>query len=99
VADRSIVVNPTLVAFIEEVATSCQIPWQTKLPLYGATDAGAIHVSGKGVPSAVISIPCRYIHSPASLMKLDDFENTCRLLIEVAGRGREALERLYQSRQ
>ncbi len=99
VADRSIVVNPTLVAFIEEVATECKIPWQTKIPLYGATDAGAIHVSGKGVPSAVISVPCRYIHSPISLMRLDDFANTCRLLIEVASRSREAMKRLSLSRQ
>ncbi|HEC35124.1 MAG TPA: hypothetical protein ENI39_01160 [Anaerolineae bacterium] len=42
-----------------------------------------------GVPSGCLSIPCRYIHSPVSLLSLADFENTVRLM-------REALRRLQR---
>jgi len=48
--------------------------------MYGGTDAGKIHISREGVPSSVISVPCRYIHSPTSLLKLDDVENTIKLV-------------------
>ncbi len=80
VADRSIIVNPKLVKAIEEIADKEQIPWQYKKPIFGATDAGAIHLTRGGVLTGCISVPCRYIHSPLSLMRLDDFENTCQLV-------------------
>ncbi|MFW9783023.1 MAG: M42 family peptidase, partial [Candidatus Heimdallarchaeota archaeon] len=56
------------------------ISYQIKKPLYGGTDAGKIHVSREGVPSSVISVPCRYIHSPTSLLKLEDIYDTVRLI-------------------
>jgi endoglucanase len=48
--------------------------------MYGGTDAGKIHISREGVPSSVVSVPCRYIHSPTSLLKLEDILNTIRLI-------------------
>jgi len=80
VADRSIIVSPKLVQAIENVAEKEKIPWQHKKPLFGGTDAGAIHLMRGGILTGVISVPCRYIHSPLSLMRLDDFENTVRLV-------------------
>ncbi|MFX0199051.1 MAG: M42 family metallopeptidase [Candidatus Hodarchaeota archaeon] len=80
VADRSIIVSPKLVQAIENVAEKEKIPWQYKKPLFGGTDAGAIHLMRGGILTGVISVPCRYIHSPLSLMRLDDFENTVRLV-------------------
>jgi endoglucanase len=88
-ADRSIIVNPSLVAFIERVAESIQIPWQPKVPLTGATDAGEIHIAGKGVLTGVVSVPCRYIHSPSSVVDLGDFAHTVSLVIELVRRARE----------
>ena len=46
----------------------------------GATDVGTIHLTRGGVPSGVISIPCRYIHSPASVCALADVENQYNLV-------------------
>jgi putative aminopeptidase FrvX len=89
VADNSIIVNPSLVAFIEQIAERSRIPWQHKIPLTGSTDAGAIHLTGKGVLTGIISIPCRYIHSPSSVIDLQDFEHTVSLVIEVVRRARE----------
>ncbi len=79
VADRSIIVKPRLVRFLEEIAEAEGIPYQYKLPLYGGTDAGAIHVERGGVLAGVIAVPCRYIHSPVSTLRLSDLEYTVRL--------------------
>ncbi len=89
VADNSIIVNPSLVTFIEEVAKRLEITWQHKVPLFGSTDAGAIHLAGRGVLTGVVSIPCRYIHSPSSVFDLQDFENTVLLVTELVSRIRE----------
>ena len=88
VADKSIIVNPSLVAFIEQIAEKSKIPWQHKLPLFGSTDAGEIHVTGKGVLTGIVSVPCRYIHSPSSVIDLRDFEDTVSLVIEVVRNAR-----------
>jgi len=89
VADNSIIVNPSLVAFIEDVAEALKIPWQHKTPLFGSTDAGAIHMAGKGVLTGIVSVPCRYIHSPSSVLDLQDFEHTVSLVRELICRVRE----------
>lgn len=52
----------------------------------GGTDAGRMHVSRRGVPSLVIGIPTRYIHSAVSVIHRDDFENAVRLLVAVIKR-------------
>jgi len=80
VADRSIIVSPRIVRALESVADAEAIPYQYKLPTYGGTDAGAIHLSRGGVPTGVVSVPCRFIHSPISTLRLNDFENTIRLV-------------------
>ena len=41
----------------------------------GGTDARAIVTSGTGVKTAVLAAPCRYIHSPVSVMNLSDYES------------------------
>jgi endoglucanase len=80
VADKSIISNPKVNKRIVENAELDNIPYQYKKPMYGFTDAGHIHISRKGVPSSVVSVPCRYIHSPTSLLKLDDIFNTVQLV-------------------
>lgn len=80
VADRSIIVNRELLEALEKTAKENNIPYQYKLPIYGGTDAGEIHLSRGGVRAAVVSVPCRYIHSPHTVMRLDDFAQTVRLV-------------------
>jgi putative aminopeptidase FrvX len=48
------------------------------------TDADAVHLSRTGVPTAVVSIPLRYMHSPVEMVQMDDVENTARLLAAFA---------------
>jgi endoglucanase len=80
VADNSILCSPYLNRRLIENAKHERIPFQIKKPMYGLTDAGKIQVTREGVPSTVVSVPCRYIHSPTSLLKLEDIANTVQLL-------------------
>jgi len=83
IADRSIVVSRKVLHAMESIADAASIPYQYKLPTYGGTDAGAIHLSRGGVLSGIVSVPCRYIHSPTSTLRLDDFRLTSRLVTEL----------------
>jgi putative aminopeptidase FrvX len=80
VMDRSIIVDPRILNFLQQTAEKNNIPYQVKTQLGGGTDAGSIHTTWGGVPSGVISVPCRYIHSPTAYLNRDDYDNTLRLL-------------------
>jgi len=83
VADRSIIVTRKVLHAMESIADDANIPYQYKLPTYGGTDAGAIHVSRGGCLAGIVSVPCRYIHSPISTLRLADFELTSRYVTEL----------------
>jgi tetrahedral aminopeptidase len=78
--DRSIIVDPRVLNFLRKTAEMNDIPYQFKTVPGGGTDAGAIHTANSGIPSGVISVPCRYIHSPTALLNRDDYDNTLRLI-------------------
>jgi putative aminopeptidase FrvX len=80
IMDRSFIADRRLVQLLVDTAQARDIPYQFKQPGMGGTDAGAIHLSRTGVPSAAVSIPCRYIHSPVSLMSLDDLDHLVSLM-------------------
>jgi len=50
------------------------------------TDADAFHAARAGIPSAVVSIPLRYMHSPVEMVQLDDVQNAARLIAAFARR-------------
>lgn len=62
------------------VAKENNIPVQTKTAVAGGNDAGAIQTSGDGARVMAISLPTRYIHSGASVVKASDIDDTRRLL-------------------
>lgn len=62
------------------VAKENNIPAQTKTTVAGGNDAGAIQTSGDGARVMAISLPTRYIHSGASVVKASDIDETRRLL-------------------
>lgn len=55
-----------------ELAKEHNIPAQTKTLIAGGNDARGIHTAAGGVPTLTISIPCRSLHSPSVVMRLDD---------------------------
>lgn len=92
VADGSQIVQPELVRFLTQTADELEISWHYKLPAFGGTDGGIIQRSRGGVRSATVSIPCRYIHSPFSVMRMSDFEHTVALTTAFARRAGELLD-------
>ena len=73
IIDSSMVVNPKLADFVVETAKKYEIPYQLGVRQSGGTDGGAIHQFGRGVPSVVLGVPSRYIHSHVSIINTDDY--------------------------
>jgi len=84
--DRSLIPNTRLRDFVIETAREKEIPYQVDFMEGGGTDAGKIHLVGSGVPSLVLAVPARYIHSHYSIISKKDYENTLKLLVEVITR-------------
>ncbi|ASK62920.1 peptidase M28 [Virgibacillus phasianinus] len=80
--DRSMITHQGIKDFILDTAESNDIPYQYFIS-QGGTDAGRVHLSGNGVPSAVIGICSRYIHTSASMIHVDDYAAAKELLIKL----------------
>jgi len=80
VADRSVICDPELVRILKETAETENIPYQIKKPMIGGTDAGAMHMTGAGVRTAVVSTPARYIHSPLAFASKRDIKALVKLI-------------------
>jgi len=78
--DPSMLPNRSLVELLVKTAEAHGIPHQVVVRGTGGTDGRQIQLEGPGVPCAVMSVVCRYAHSPAGLISEKDFENTVELL-------------------
>jgi putative aminopeptidase FrvX len=81
IMDKTCYCDKELVQFLNDVAVKNNIKIQYKQTTTGGNDAGQIQRTGTGVKIASISVPCRYIHSPVSVMSRSDFESVERLTI------------------
>ncbi len=81
VADAGLIAHPKVLRLLIDSAKEHKIPYQLETGIRGATDASKIALTREGVPSGVISIPARYIHSPAALLSLDDVEKAVQLAV------------------
>ncbi|NLY43867.1 MAG: M42 family metallopeptidase [Clostridiaceae bacterium] len=82
IMDRTSYSNKELSRLLYSLAKENNIKVQYKKTTLGGNDAGVIHLTGKGIPTATISVPCRYIHSPVSVMSMEDFEG-CKKLVKL----------------
>lgn len=80
VMDRAHIPPRWLVDRLAAAAERRGVPYQWKRTTAGGTDAGPIHLSRTGVPTAVVSVPCRYIHSPCAVMSRRDFDAAQQLV-------------------
>jgi putative aminopeptidase FrvX len=85
-ADARTISDSRLVSFVCRTAEGAGIPYQIRQPGGGGTDAGAIQQTRAGVPVASISVPARYLHTPAALARTEDWENSLRLVQQVLER-------------
>ncbi|MFD2046368.1 M42 family metallopeptidase [Ornithinibacillus salinisoli] len=80
--DRSMITHRGMKEFILDTAESNDIPYQYFIS-QGGTDAGQVHLSNNGVPSAVVGICSRYIHTSASIIHVDDYQAAKELLVKL----------------
>lgn len=80
--DGTMVTHRGMREFILDTAESNHIPYQFFVSP-GGTDAGRVHTSNEGVPSAVIGICSRYIHTAASIIHIDDYAAAKELLVKL----------------
>ncbi len=77
--DNASLVNRPLYEAILRTARENNIPHQLKRSVSGGNDSGPIHKSRAGVKTCVLSVPCRYIHGPSSVVKGSDVDAQYRL--------------------
>ncbi|WP_299123864.1 M42 family metallopeptidase [uncultured Eubacterium sp.] len=81
--DNRTIYDRELYKLAMNTALENNIPVQTKTAVAGGNDAGSIQTSGKGAKVMALSLPCRYIHSPSSVVKKSDIDNSRKLLKEI----------------
>ena len=81
--DNMTISNRKLIRFAVEVAEECGIPCQTMIQKRGGTDASKFQYANTGTPVLLLNVPCRYAHTPTSMIHYDDYVNTVRLLTEI----------------
>lgn len=80
IMDRTTIFDNKLRNFIINIAKENGIPYQLRRTTAGGNDSGKIHIAKQGSITATLSVPCRYIHSPISVMSKKDYNNTEKLL-------------------
>src|SRR5918992_2677929 len=87
VLTRGPTLDPTVFELLHAAGEAEGIPFTvTASSRATGTDADAFHISRAGIPSAVVSIPLRYMHSPVEMGQLDDVENAAKLIAAFARR-------------
>jgi putative aminopeptidase FrvX len=85
VVTRGSTIHPRLFELLHDTATEEQIPFTVEASARATgTDADAVHLTRAGVPTALVSIPLRYMHSPVELVQLDDVHAAARLIAATA---------------
>jgi endoglucanase len=87
VLTRGSTLDPTVFELLHETGEAESIPFTvTASARATGTDADAFHIARAGIPSAVVSVPLRYMHSPVEMVQLDDIANAAKLIAAFAQR-------------
>jgi len=81
--DASLLCHPLIINHLEKCAKEAKVKYQFEILERGGTDSGAIHVTKGGVPSGVISVATRYVHSANEMCALVDVEDCINLTVKV----------------
>jgi putative aminopeptidase FrvX len=82
-AGRGIITPPSVLKWLKETASLHNIDYQLSVSEGGMTDAAIIHLTRSGIPTGIIGIPTRYIHSPVELVSLKDLDKCSELVARV----------------
>jgi putative aminopeptidase FrvX len=87
VLTRGSTLDPQLYELLHETAEAEGIPFTVSASGRSTgTDADAFHIARAGIPTGVVSVPLRYMHSPVELVQLDDIANAAKLIAAFAKR-------------
>ncbi len=86
VKDPGILVSPLVRDALVEAAREARSPYQFEVAAAGTTDAGALQITREGVHAGALSIPLRYMHTPAEMAEMSDVQNAIKLLLAVLAR-------------
>jgi endoglucanase len=87
VLQRGSTLDPTVFELLHAAGEAEGIPFTVAASARSTgTDADAFHISRAGIPTAVVSVPLRYMHSPVEMVQLDDVEQAARLIAAFARR-------------
>jgi endoglucanase len=82
---RGSTLHPGLFELLFDTARRKRTPFTVEASARATgTDADAVHLSRGGVPTALVSIPVRYMHSPVELVQLDDVDASAALIAAAA---------------
>lgn len=79
--DRGFILSEKVKEILLEAANESGVQYQTHISS-GSTDGAAVHITKDGIPTAVISIPSKYIHSTVEIVDLNDLESTLKLVMK-----------------
>lgn len=83
VLTRGSIISPVVFNLLRTTAGSNKIPYSLQAAGRDTgTDADAIHISREGIPTALVSVPNRYMHSPNELISIQDLDRTAELLAQ-----------------
>ena len=77
---RGLIANKKVLEWLTKTAEENGIDYQLEVGEGGTTDATAIHLTKSGIPTGVVSIPARYIHTPVEVISLQDAVKTAELI-------------------
>jgi endoglucanase len=87
VVNRGSTMDPQVFELLHAAGEAEDIPFTVSASARATgTDADAFHISRGGIPTGVVSVPLRYMHSPVEMVQLDDVESAARLIAAFARR-------------
>jgi endoglucanase len=81
--DARMIPNLRLRDLVMDTAQELGQPLQVSIMEGGATDGASIHLHKLGVPTVVLAVPARHIHSHSAIIHRDDFDGLVRLVVAV----------------
>ncbi len=79
---RGVIVPRPVLDWLRQTADAASIAYQLDVGSGGTTDATAIHLTRSGIPTGVLSVPTRYLHSPIEVLSLDDLDRCAELIAQ-----------------
>ncbi len=84
--DARMIPNIKMRDFVIDTAEDLELPLQLSYVEAGATDGGLIHIHKTGVPTVVLSVASRHIHSDSSIIHRNDYDNAVKLMVALLER-------------